>query len=256
MTASVDGANNDAQQQLRTDRMRERSKQVHDHSTGQLKLSLILTSKPLYAETLNLFVPIYAFLEEALERQKKHPQLGQLYPLLPELARAPGFQKDVEFHTEGCTLETPKEVDEYVAHLQKLEDENPVALVAWYYHMYMAIFAGGFIIKKAVKKTMKLSSDQGVQAFCFTENPKTIRDKLKNTINNMDLTNAQEQVLYEEGIKVFARNDALMDNLRDGNAFKQAEADCSRFIAKVTVGVVVVIAAISIPLLQSKLAHV
>lgn len=238
---------------LRTHRMRERSKAVHDHSTGQLKLSLILTSKTLYAETLNLFLPIYKFLEEALERQQKHAQLGQLYPLLPQLARAPGFRKDVDFYRENRTLTTPPEVDDYVAYLKQLEKDNPVALVAWYYHMYMAIFAGGFIIKKCVTKTMKLSSDEGIQAFVFQDNPKIIRDQLKDVINSMDLTEDQEEVLYEEGSKVFARNDELMAKLRGGVAFKQAEADCCRYIVKVTAGVMVVIAAICIPLLQSKL---
>lgn len=238
---------------LRTARMRERSKAVHDHSTGQLKLSLILTSKPLYVETLNLFLPIYTFLEEALERQQSHEQLGRLYPLLDQIERAPGFHKDIDFFRENRTLTTPPEVDDYVAYLKQLEEENPVALVAWYYHMYMAIFAGGYIIKKCVRKTMKLSSDEGVQAFAFQDNPKIVRDQLKDVINSMDLTKEQEEVLYEEGPKVFARNDALMTNLRGGVAFKQAEADCCRFIVKVTAGVIVVIAAVCIPLFQSKL---
>ena len=241
-------------EKLRTARMRERSKGVHDHSTGQLKLSLILTSKPLYVESLNLFLPIYTFLEEALERQQHDAHLGKLYPLLPQLARAPGFRKDIDFYRENRTLTTPPEVDDYVAYLKQLEEENPVALVAWYYHMYMAIFAGGFIIQKCVRKTMKLSSsNEGVQAFMFQDNPKMVRDQLKNVINGMDLTEEQEEVLFGEGPKVFARNDELMANLRDGVAFKQAEADCCRYIVKVTVGVVVVIAAVCIPLFQSKL---
>jgi len=245
-------AENTAAPLLRTDRMRQGTKRVHDHSTGQLKLGLILAYKPLYAETLSVFLPIYAFLEEALERNKDHPQLGQLYPLLSDMARAPGFQKDVEYYRENRTIVRPAQVDDYVTYLKELEQENPTALLAWYYHMYMAIFAGGFIIKKAVTKTMRLTSEEGVQAFAFETPAKSIRDKLKNTVNNMNLTSEEEEMVMEEGPKVFLRNDALMDELREGAAFRNAEADCCRFLTKITLGVLVAVVAVGIALMQSK----
>jgi len=248
-------ASADAPQELRTDRMRESTKRVHDHSTEQLKLGLILTSKPLYAETLSLFLPIYAFLEEALERNKDHPQLGLLYPLLPELERAPGFEKDVEFYRgKDVIIEKSVPVEEYVAYLKELEETSPVALLAWYYHMYMAIFAGGFIIKKTVMKTMRLSSEEGVQAFVFETPPNRVRDNLKQIFNDMNLSAAQEEIVIREGPKVFMRNDALMENLRGGVAFRNAEADCCRFITQVTVAVVIVLVAISIAMMQASKA--
>lgn len=252
ITMASSSTTNDNDALLRTDRMRNSTKQVHDHSTGQLKLGLILTSKPLYAETLSLFLPIYALLEQLLEKNKEHAQLGQLYPLLSEIARAPGFEKDIEYYKEkNVKSVTLPEVDDYLRYLTELEATNPVALLAWYYHMYMAIFAGGFIIKKTVKKTMRLTSDEGVQAYSFSTDPKKVRDQLKSIVNSMTLTPEQEDAILKEGPKVFLRNDSLMDNLRKGAAFRNAEADCCRFITKVTVAVVVAIAAIGLAMTQS-----
>ena len=232
----------------RTERMRQSTKKVHDHSTSQLKLGLILTSKPLYAETLSLFGPIYASLEEALERYKDHEQLGQLYPLLPDIQRATGFQKDIEFYQHENHVRPP-EVDDYVNYLKTLP---PAALLAYVYHMYMAIFAGGFIMKKIVAKSMKLSSDEGVQAFCFEADPKRVRDTLKEIINNTSLTDEEEALLMEEGPNVFLRNDALMEAVKRGEAFQEADADCSRLLTKITVAVLVVAVAVGVALMQSK----
>lgn len=233
----------------RTDRMRESTRRVHDHSTGQVKLGLILASKPLYTETLALFLPIYKYLEDALERNKDDPFLGQLYPLLElELARAPGFQQDIEYYTnKSIDSPLPQLVKEYILYLESVEKTNPVALLAWYYHLYMAIFGGGFIIKRTVTKTMKLSSEQGVKAFSFGEtNPKTLRTKFKEIINSMELTPQQEELIIQEGPKVFARNDELMANLREGETFKNAEADCCRFITKVIAGVLMALFAVGV----------
>jgi heme oxygenase len=178
--------------------------------------------------------------------------LGQLYPLLPDIQRAAGFQKDIAFYKEDHVIVRPPEVDEYVDYLKNLEKKSPAALLAYFYHMYMAIFAGGFIIKKIVTKSMKLTSEKGVQAFVFEADPKVVRETLKDTINNMHLTKDEEDLLMEEGPKVFLKNDALVEVVKRGNNFQQAEADCSRLLIKITLAVLVVAVAVGIALMQSR----
>jgi heme oxygenase len=228
---------------LRTELMNQRTKGVHDHSVHHLKLGLILTSKPLYAETLSLFAPIYEHLEDVIERNKKDAQLGKLYPLLKDLQRGPRFRKDIAYYQGTHVIVSPSELDEYLQHLKDLEEKQPVALLAYIYHMYMAVFAGGYILKKAVTKTMRLTSEEGVQAYGHDTDPKVIREKLKDTINTMLLSPEQEEIVMEEGKQVFLRNDALVTTIRGGIAFREAETN---LCLKISVAVIVAVIAVGV----------
>ena len=163
--------NKDDSSSLFTERMRSHTKKVHADSdrTVNLKLGLVLTSHRLYGESISLFGLIYERLEDILHRKKSHRHLGQFYALLPFLSRSDGFQKDISFYLSANELEelkrfrtkeskilNPPELADYLNRLDELEREDPVRLVAYVYHMYMAIFAGGFIIKNIVKKAMRL----------------------------------------------------------------------------------------------------
>jgi len=55
--------------------------------------------------------------------------------------------------------------------LDELEKDDPVLLLCYAYHMYMAIFAGGFQIRKMVTKAMGLTrgEEAGVKIFCFDD---------------------------------------------------------------------------------------
>lgn len=233
--------------------MRDRTKQIHEHSVSGLKLGLIVTSKPLYAETLSLFAPIFEYLEAALERNKdKEPHLKQLFPLVNDLRRGPRFRKDIAYYSQGShhVIPSSPELDNYLNHFKELEDKSPIALVAYIYHMNMAIFAGGFLLKKMVTRAMKLKSDEGVQAYLFDTDRRAISKRLKQVVNAMDLSPEQDELIMKESEQVFTRNDALMASLRNGKAFRDAEADCCRFVTKVTIAVVVGIVAIGAALMQ------
>lgn len=93
---------------------------------------------------------------------------------------------------------------------------------------------------------MHLTSNQGVEAYCFDGKSKQIRGAFKLIFNSMNLTKEQQDVILKEGPQVFVRNDALMDDLRGSIVFKNAEADCCRFVTKVTIGVVVALIAIGV----------
>ena len=162
-----------------TERMRAGTKQVHDVSDRlvNLKLAFVLTDRRLYAEAIALFAPIYQKLEAAIARHKGHPQLRHLAPLLEDISRTPGFESDLHFHLgnaeEVSELKrrqaegNPTELQRYLRHLDELEAEDPALLAAFVYHMYMAIFAGGFIIKKMVRRAMGLAGDDGVRLLSF-----------------------------------------------------------------------------------------
>jgi heme oxygenase len=167
---------------LLTERMRKGTSTVHDKSDRlvNLKLGLVLTSRDLYGEAIALFAPIYQHIEDILYRQATHPQLGKLQPFLPTLRRSPGFEADLSFYLNPEQLASlkarqangePPELASYLARLDELEKDDPVLLLAYAYHMYMAIFAGGSQIRRMVTKSMGLTRGQeaGVRIFCFDD---------------------------------------------------------------------------------------
>jgi len=256
---------------LLTDRMRVRTKQIHDKSDKlvNLKLGMVLTSKDLYAEAISLFWPIYHEMETLLETHKHHPQLGLFHPYLEILRRAPNFERDMEFMLRDSTTTTmkelrqrrrrkmnttneedefsPPELQDYIDNLRRLSDENPIVLVAYVHHMYGAIMAGGFMIKKMVQRVFSLQKDgnsDGVQAFevdltndtkKFTT-VKGLRKEMNRIINEeMKLTPQQEEAILKESPSVFVRNNALVATAKETPAFQKATTRVIRLCLMVVV---------------------
>jgi heme oxygenase len=91
-------ATHDDNQTTLTERMRHANKVLHDKSDRlvNLKLSLVITSKPLYAEAISLFWPIYVELETLMEKHKDHKHLKLLHPMLSVLRRGERFEEDMK----------------------------------------------------------------------------------------------------------------------------------------------------------------
>jgi hypothetical protein len=70
----------------------------------------------------------------------------------------------------------------------------------------MAVFAGGFISKKVVTKTMLLTSEKGVQAHGHEADPKVISENLMETMNTMLRSPEQEEIVMEECKQVFLKS--------------------------------------------------
>ena len=126
-----------------TERMRKGTRHIHDKSDKlvNLKLALVLTSRPLYGEAISLFAPIYAKLEEILDRQTAeggggHPELRKLGRFLPTLRRVAGFDADMACFLGAEQLAAkarrergePPELAGYLARLEELERTDPILL--------------------------------------------------------------------------------------------------------------------------------
>jgi heme oxygenase len=228
-----------------TQRMRERTNDMHETSDKlvNFKLAMVLTSKPLYAEAVSLFWPIYRELETLMERHKDHPQLKLLYPLLPTLRRAKLFEKDMtsllqsqekadllkdrRIHRGDNGEEfSPPELQAYIDHLRQLSDEDPSLLIPYIYSMYGAIMAGGSIIKRMVKVAFSLKTNDGVQMLVMSmegsgyKNIAEFRKDMKQQLDEkMNLTKDQEERILCEGPEVFKRNNALVATVKDTKVF-------------------------------------
>lgn len=241
--------------------MHTRTKKIHDTSDRlvNLKLALVLTSRELYGEAISLFEPIYQLIEEILERQADHPQLGKLAPFLATMRRSPGFRADMKFyipekrHAAVQALRQqgePKELQHYLDRLSQIEKEDPVRLLAYAFHMNMAIFAGGYIIKKMVRKAMGLPKDssEGVMTFTFPPDLDTrkFQKEFKRVLNE-EVVLSQEEVdsVLDESGRVFAANNALVATVQGTQAYSQAAVNALQLVFKGVVVVALSAAAIS-----------
>lgn len=213
-----------------------------------LKLAMVLTSKPLYAEAISLFWPIYRELETLLmEEHKDHPELKLLLPLLSILRRSELFEKDmlsmlgndenkknllkarrIKQEEDGKDIFSPPQLQAYIDHLRKLSKEQPILLIPYIYSMYGAIMAGGSMIKRMVKLafSLKKNDNKGVEMLTISlegtsfKNIAEFRKNMKQILDeHMELTKDQEEVILCEAPEVFKRNNALVATAKDTKVF-------------------------------------
>lgn len=225
---------------LLTDQMRAATRKSHDNSDRlvNLKLALVLTSPALYGEALSLFLPVFEKLESILERNSKHPHLGKLYPLLDVLRRTPGFRADMAYYLpkgrreeleEAWKKGEHKEIADYLSRLEDLEKTDPVLLLAYVYHLYGGVVAGGQIIARMVRKAVGLpkNRDEGVEVFRIkgeaSISNKGFFQRVRNIYNEeLDLSTDEKKALIKEGRDVFRLNDALVRTVKGTPAWQQA----------------------------------
>lgn len=226
--------------------MRETTHDVHETSDKlvNLKLAMVITSKPLYAEAISLFWPIYRELETLIEKHKDDSRLRLLHPLLPCLKRTELIEKDMlsllghddksaeqlkarRIRIEnGKEIFSPPELQSYIDHIRKLSDDQPILLIPYIYSMYGAIMAGGTMIKRLVKRAFSLKSDQGVEMFVMQlegfkyKNIKEFRNDMQSKLNDeMSLTEEEEELILKEAPQVFIRNNDLVATVKDSEVF-------------------------------------
>jgi heme oxygenase len=253
-----------------TDRLNIQTRSVHEKSDKlvNLKLSMVLTSKHLYAEAISLFWPIYSELEDLMEKHKNHEKLKQLYPLLEILRRSSRFENDIRWllgsdelyqdlmqrrfdeHGNKREIRTPAELKEYIDHLRELSDKTPMRLVAYIYAQYSAIMAGGSIIKRIVKNAYAIRMEEGVEIFSFDcndkfENTKIIRNRIKHILNEqMGLSEDEKLSIIDEAPQVFVRNNALVGTVTDTSVFARATHDCIWYMLSIFLAILAALVAL------------
>lgn len=210
-----------------TERMRTRSRMEHEKSDRlvNLKLALVLTSPRLYGEALALFAAVFARLERISQNQAH--LLGPAINMLDKTRK--GFEDDLA-HYLGPNWRTatlvPAELTDYLDRLDELEREDPTRLLAYVYHMQMAILSGGYIIQKIVRRAMGLDkdSDDGVRTFAFKDRNQAKHD-LKRFVDEelcAKLTEMQIEGILEESINVFRMNNRLVSTVDNMPVFQTA----------------------------------
>lgn len=202
-----------------TERMRAATREIHNISDNlvNLKLVVALTDKQLYGRALMLFYYVYAQLESAIEKHKDHEAFKGLYESLPEIARADGIKKDLRFYLGedwSTKFQATQAVQSYVKHLKELEEKDPVLILPYCYHMYMAMLAGGMMIKKLVKRSFAPPEGEGLNCFAFdVKSNKALRNAIKEKIDAVPIDEETTKLILAESMMCFKMNNQVVRSL-------------------------------------------
>ncbi|KAL3670354.1 hypothetical protein V7S43_004664 [Phytophthora oleae] len=202
-----------------TEQMRAATREIHNVSDTlvNLKLVVALTDKQLYGRALMLFYYVYAQLESAIEKHKDHEAFKGLYESLPEIARADGISKDLRFYLGedwSTKFQPTQAVQDYVTHLKELGEKDPVLVLPYCYHMYMAMLAGGMMIKKLVKRSFAPPEGEGLNCFAFdVKSNKALRNVIKDKINAVPHDEETTKLILAESMTCFKMNNQVVRSL-------------------------------------------
>ncbi|TDH70017.1 hypothetical protein CCR75_008223 [Bremia lactucae] len=221
-----------------TEQMRAATRNIHHVSDNlvNLKLLVALTDKQLYGRALMLFYYVYVQLESTIEAYKDYEAFTGLNELLGTIARADSIAMDLQFYLGedwSNKYQPTKAVRDYInlnlgtvllysRHLKKLEEKNPILVLPYCFHMYMAMLAGGTMIKKLVKKSFAPPEGKGLNCFVFdVKSTKALRDTMKANIDALDYDEEIKKLIVAESVHCFKMNNqhAIIDH-QDGNVPK------------------------------------
>lgn len=92
---------------------------------------------------------------------------------------------------------------------------NIVSSCSYTHSMYLALLAGGMMLKKVIKKTLGLSGKEGLAVFDMDVTGKTdLRKEFKARINNLELSRDKKEKIIEEKQRCFKMNNSLANNVK------------------------------------------
>lgn len=76
--------------------------------------------------------------------------------------------------------------------------------------MYLALTAGGQILKSLIKRTLGLSGDHGLSIFEFADvKHQELRKLIVDRINSLDLSQVERETIVKEALRIFEMNNTL-----------------------------------------------
>lgn len=138
-------------------------------------------------------------------------------------------------------------MQKYLQHLNELNDENPLMLVAYVYHLYMGLLSGGQILAKKRSlqnkiagffKKQRVESEDEVQlghhltTFVGGKSISELKNQMRKSIDTFadDLDETTRQGLIDESKRVFEMNNEIIQSVKGVN--EQLEKRVKSFVAK------------------------
>lgn len=146
-------------------RINKDTRQLHNKIDKMmtLKLALALRDPKIYRQGLQSFYHVFATIERCLYKQFEADNewsdiLKKIWK--PEIARSKKAEQDLLFYYDDdkSKFEHPimSEQIKFSKHIEQVTDEKPYLLLAYMHVMYLALFAGGRIMRSSISKALGL----------------------------------------------------------------------------------------------------
>lgn len=206
---------------LFSQQMRAATRNIHNSSDllVNAKLGITMTDDSVWAEGLLVFYEIFAFLEQALA-DHSDSLLGDL--LIPGIARKVALESDLSHYLGEDWRENycvRPEVQQYLAHLGTLEQEQPYLLLPYVYHLYMALFSGGQVMR-AKRSMMGGAGDTGSAVLHFGGiGLGTLKKQMRSAVNELaeQLDEETRDAILKESVEVFRMNNVIIGSVQGVN---------------------------------------
>lgn len=129
-----------------------------------LKFAIALRDYKIYRQGLQSFYHVFATVEESLYEQMDNEK-GEWVEILskvwkPQMARRERCQKDLLFyynnHKEKFMSPIMPAQIEFANHIRAVTKEKPYLLLAYLHVMYLALFAGGRVMRSSISRATGL----------------------------------------------------------------------------------------------------
>ena len=163
---------------------------------------------------------VYRTMEEEVRRLKDHPVVGKIN--LPELERVNNLERDLRYYYGPMwrALITPTEAcNRYCDRITEVSKSEPELLVGHHYTRYLGDLSGGQILKNIAEKAMNLNGE-GLYFYEFDsiDNAKEYKTKYRTILDELPLTESQQNAIIVEANWAFRLNMHMFDQLK-GNGF-------------------------------------
>lgn len=199
------------------------TKTIHDKLDKSVSMSFIMAMKDykLYRQGLQAFYHIFVAIERNLNKLELLPEFWD-----EKIARKESLEKDLQFYYGHKKWLTPyhKNQIEFQQHIDEIANTKPYLLLAYCHVMYLALFAGGQVMKKSLSKNI---------GFFPIKKGASNNDILNQGMNffNFDVPSDNDLKLsYKEAYELATRNslteDQKLEIIEESKYIFQKNFDC------------------------------
>ena len=175
-----------------------------------------VVSRDNYKQLTANFYYVYRAMEEEIEKLDDFPLHDKLLNRTNKLEQDLRYYYGVMWRDKISPSQSTKN---YVKRIQVIAQQTPYLLVAHHYTRYMGDLSGGQILASITKKALNLTTE-GLKFYEFDiPNTKEYKDKYRQTLNDLNMSEVQTSMLIDEANYAFKLNMLLFDELQ-GNPIK------------------------------------
>lgn len=180
-----------------------------------------LSTRGAYSKLLTSLYFVYVAMEEAFDTTSEETVQNMEFV---ELRRVAAISEDMEYFYgagwENKIVPSPA-ARKYVERVAEVARNEPKLLIAHQYTRYLGDLFGGQMMGGMASRSLNLDDGKGVSFYTFDKIDNNI-DFITNwykRLNELDLTDAEKEMIVDEANLVFQLNIDILEEL-EGSAFK------------------------------------